>query len=287
MITGVSGFLGGHVFTMAEPRCNCMGTYFSATMPQVIPTWTQIDLSDFFQVFQLVSDFHPDVIIHTAANSNLDDCEQNPGKAQAANVEATANLVSIAGQVGARFIHLSTDMVFDGEGTMYHESEEENPLSVYGQTKLQSEMIVLKYKKSVVVRSALIYGRRKVGGSSFSMWIENNLRHSKAVPLYTDQYRSPILVDNLTEVLLELCDLDFTGILHAGGANRIDRFSFGQQLCKTLGYDAGLLQPISMEHHKFPAPRPRDVSLSIEKLQGVCKTPILSTEQGLDRMAAL
>jgi dTDP-4-dehydrorhamnose reductase len=284
LITGVSGFLGGHVFTQAESSFQCIGTYFSSASPQHIANWTRLDLRDFFKVYQLVSDFQPDVIIHAAANSNLDDCETHPEDAQAANVQATANLVSVAGQLDIRFIHVSTDMVFDGAGSLYKESDATNPLSVYGQTKLQSEQIVLKHENSVVVRSALIYGRRKIGGNSFSLWIENNLRQKKPTPLYTDQFRSPILAENLAELVLELCDSETTGIFHAGGGNRIDRYSFGQQMCDILGYDAALLRPVSMEDHNFAAPRPKDISLSIKKLEQICKTPILTTEQGLMRM---
>ena len=155
LITGVSGFLGGHVFTQAESSFQCIGTYFSSASPQHIANWTRLDLRDFFKVYQLVSDFQPDVIIHAAANSNLDDCETHPEDAQAANVQATANLVSVAGQLDIRFIHVSTDMVFDGAGSLYKESDATNPLSVYGQTKLQSEQIVLKHEKRDDIRKEL------------------------------------------------------------------------------------------------------------------------------------
>ena len=284
LITGVSGFLGGHIFSLAESRFQCQGTYYSSVAAQDISNWTRIDLCDFFQVFQLVSEFQPDVIIHTAANSNLDECEQNPESARATNVEATANLIGVATRQGARLIHLSSDMVFDSTGSLYTESDAPNPISVYGRTKLQSERIAQAHNNSVIVRAALIYGRRKFGGNSFSMWIENNLSQKRPTPLYTDQFRSPILAENLAEILLELCESDFTGILHAGGANRIDRFSFGRQLCDILGYDESLLQPISMHKHDHPAPRPQDVSLSVTKLAKVCTIPILSTEQGLIRL---
>lgn len=283
LITGVSGFLGGHLFAQADPEFHCLGTFYTYPHAHEIPNWVRIDLSNFFEVFQLLSDFQPDIIVHAAANSSLDDCEKNPGAAQAANVEATANLVSAAGHIGARFVHISTDMVFDGQGTMYRESDATNPLSVYARTKLQAEQVVLRYENSVVVRSALIYGRQKFGGSSFSMWIENNVRLGRRVSLYKDQFRSPILVDNLAELLLELCASDVTGIYHAGG-NRIDRFTFGRQLCDILGYDAALLQSCSMADQKHAAPRPRDVSLNSEKIQRVCATQILTIEQGIARM---
>jgi dTDP-4-dehydrorhamnose reductase len=284
IITGASGFLGGHIFSQAEKQYQCVGTFNNYSTAHNIPNWRQIDLCNFFDVFELITNIKPDVIMHSAANSNLDDCEKNPEHAQAANVLATGHLVSAARQVNARFIYVSTDMVFDGAGSLYKENDRTNPLSVYGQTKLQAEEVVQRFENSAIVRSALIYGRPKFGGSSFSMWMENRFHHNQIVPLYVDQFRSPILVDNLAEILLELCDSDFTGILHAGGANRIDRFSFGQQMCDIFGYETSLLQPTHMSDHTPLAARPRDVSLNIDKAISILKTNILTTEQGLHHL---
>lgn len=287
LITGASGFLGGHVFSQANSVFQCLGTYNTYSIPHDIANWWNIDLCTFFDVFELLSEFQPDIIIHTAANSNLDECEENPQKAQGDNVEMTAHLVGIAKQLDARFIHLSTDMVFDGAGTLYQENDKTNPISMYGQTKLQAEAVVQHLKNFVIVRAALIYGRPAFGGRCFSMWMENRLCGGLSVPLYTDQFRSPILVDNLAEILLELCESDFTGILHAGGSNRIDRFTFGTQLCDILGYDRNLLDPISMDDHNPAAPRPRDVSLNVDKAMSILRTDLLSTEEGLRRISKI
>ncbi len=284
LITGASGFLGGHIFSQADKRFQCLGTFNNFTGPGPFAKWAAIDLTTFHHVFTLIAEFQPDIIIHAAANSNLDDCEHNPENAHAVNVLATAHLVSAARQVNARFIYVSTDMVFDGAGSLYNEDDQTNPISVYGHTKLQAEKVVARLDNHVIVRSALIYGRPIFGGSSFSMWMEHRFQHNEKVPLYVDQFRSPVLVDNLAEILLELCDSKFTGALHIGGANRIDRFSFGQQMCQILGYDASLLQPTHMHDHTPCAPRPRDVSLNIDKAISILNTKILSTEHGLRRL---
>lgn len=283
-LTGASGFLGGHVFFQAQDRFQLLGTFLHNPSGHEIPNWTQIDLTNFFDVFELVMDFNPDVIIHTAANSNLDDCERNPDAAREANVQSTANLVGIAAQMGTRFIHLSTDMVFEGSASLYTEEDEPNPLSVYGKTKLQSERMVQRLNNSVIVRSALIYGRPQIGGSSFSMWMEDRLQNKVQVPLYRDQFRSPVLVDNLAEILLELCDSTFAGVLHLGSPNRVNRLTFGEQMCDIGGYDSNLLRSISMDDQDTAAPRPRDVSLNVSRAQSMLATKLLSTEHGLERM---
>lgn len=284
LITGASGFLGGHLMQQAAQDFQTLGVYWHHAPEGKSNNWIKTDVTDYFSVFELVLDFHPDVIIHAAANSRLDDCEEHPEKAKKQNIDATSHLSNMAAKVGARFIFISTDMVFDGKGSLYSEQDRANPISVYGKTKLEAEAIVQTKQNHVIVRSALIYGRPQYGGSSFFMWMENLLQEQQSVPLYTDQFRSPILVDNLAEILLELCLSEFTGLLHLGGANRIDRHSFGRQMCDIFGYDSSLLEPTSMSEHHPSAPRPRDVSLNIEKAMRILKTPILSTEQGLLRM---
>ncbi|NOY61208.1 MAG: sugar nucleotide-binding protein [Calditrichaeota bacterium] len=139
-------------------------------------------------------------------------------------------------------------------------------------------------KNHVIARAALIYGRSRGGGSSFSNWMEMRLRKNQTVPLYTDQFRTPIYAGNLAEMLLELAHSDFIGTLHLGGANRIDRYNFGLQLCSLGGYNPGLLQPTSMYDFQPLAPRPADVSFSIDKAKSVLTTKMLSTEEGLLRM---
>lgn len=232
-----------------------------------------------------IDDFCPDIILHTAANSNLDSCEQNPHAAERINVAATECLAQAAEARGARFIFISSDMVFDGETGFYSENDPVAPLAVYGKNKADAEKKVQYICRNyVIARAALIYGRPKGGGSSFSNWIEQRLTKNQAVPLYTDQFRTPIYVENLAEALLELAQSDFIGTLHLGGANRIDRYNFGLQLCSLGGYDACLLRPTSMHDFQPPARRPADVSLSIAKAKSVLTTKILDTREGLSHM---
>ncbi|MBN2354982.1 SDR family oxidoreductase [candidate division KSB1 bacterium] len=285
LITGASGFLGGHIWSLSRAQTITLGLYHQHVHADA--DLEPLNLTQERAVKKCLMRFEPDVIIHTAAHSNLDACEKNPQEAFAVNVEATHHLLYHSRKIGSRFIFLSTDMVFDGERGHYRETDPVSPLSVYGRNKTAAEKLVAETAENyVIVRAALIYGRRKLGGSSFSQWIENRLRHHQTVPLYVDQFRTPILVDNLAELLLELVDHPFIGILHCAGSNRIDRFTFGQQLCKIAGYDASLLQPASMMADHPPAPRPKDVSLCTNLAAGLLRTPLLSTEEGLQRMLA-
>jgi dTDP-4-dehydrorhamnose reductase len=179
-------------------------------------------------------------------------------------------------------------MVFDGRTGMYTETDPLSPLSVYGYTKAFAEKAILDTcPNSVVVRSALIYGDPNPGGGSFTVWLKHRLQSQQQAPLYTDQYRTPILVNNLARAIVELSENEMTGIVHFGGANRINRYEFGKQFCQVMGYSDRYLHPILMKEHQMTAPRPADVSLSIQKACSQLKTEFLDTKEGLMEMKTM
>jgi len=284
-ISGGSGFLGGHVFQQAKDQWQVLACYFNYKPENRGEDWVRLDLTDAKQVSSTLNTFRPDVIIHCAANSNLDECEKAPDLASAINVNSTEYLISAANDLGSRLIFVSSDMVFNGEKGNCRESVLVSPISVYGRTKVQSEELLIRHCNNyVIARAALIYGRAETGGSSFSMWIENQLRAGSPVSLYENQFRTPVLVNNLAEAILELAQNDYKGIIHLGGENRIDRLTFGRQLCAVAGYDEGLLKASSMYDSQPAAPRPADVSLNTDNAALVLNTRLLNTTDGLRRM---
>jgi dTDP-4-dehydrorhamnose reductase len=283
LLTGASGFLGGDLLEKAAARWSLTAISNKKHHPGTFP----LDLTHREACLAYVRAARPEVILHAAANANLDECERHPEAAIDINVTAVATLLEAANEVNARFILVSTDMVFDGSRGLYVESDVVHPLSVYGQTKVAAERLVMEAPGShLIARSALIYGRPRHNGSSFSQWIENRLQTGQMVPLYTDQFRSPIWVENLADMLLELADSEITGIVHCGGPDRIDRYAFALQLCRAAGYDAALLQPTSMHDTVSTAPRPVDVSLNISRASALLRTPSLDIQAGLGRMVA-
>ncbi|MBN2410984.1 SDR family oxidoreductase [candidate division KSB1 bacterium] len=284
-ITGAGGLLGGHVYRQAVIKWRVLAGYYRHKPENRGGDRIRFDLTDSEQVRDALNTFRPDVMIHCAASSNLDECEKNPATADEINVKSVEYLVSAANDLNSRLIFISSDMVFDGEKGNYRETDPVSPLSVYGRTKVRAEEALARdCKNYVIARAALIYGRPATGGSSFSMWIENRLKTGSPVSLYTDQFRTPVLADNLAEALLELAENDYTGVIHLGGANRIDRYTFGKQLCAAVGYDESLLRPGSMHDDSPAAPRPADVSLNTDRAASVLRTRLLNTTDGLRRM---
>ena len=285
LITGASGFVGGHIYHQARQQSKTCAIYHQNPPKEMSGEWRQVDLTDSSEMQHVLDDVAPDVIIHAAAVSNLDVCEESPDLANAVNVVTTARLAAYAREKAKRLIFISSDMVFDGSRGMYKETDETYPISVYGRSKLMAERAVISEKSNwVVVRTALVYGKPQTGGSSFSEWLERKLRRNEQAHLYYDQFRTPVWVDNLAEAILELAAGDFTGVIHLAGANRIDRFSFAKQYCLFGGFDDELLVAKSVHQDAHIAPRPVDVSLSVDKARSILKTRLLSTEEGLRRL---
>jgi dTDP-4-dehydrorhamnose reductase len=287
LITGASGFLGCYLRRTSPAAASTTALYHHHAIPSLPISAEALDLCDGPRLQHFLERLRPSLIIHAAANSNLDECEKQPDQARRLNVESTRLLADYAGRHHMRLIFISSDMVFDGRRGLYREDDSVNPISVYGQTKVEAETVVSELcSNHVIVRTALIYGRPNYGGQSFSHWLENRLRQGMPAPLFYDQFRTPIWVQDLAEAIWQLADSPFTGTIHLGGDNRIDRYQFGLELCRLAGYDASLLQRVSMNDVASPAPRPVDVSLATDLARTVLHRRLLTTVEGLARMVS-
>lgn len=285
LISGGTGFLGGHLIQKAGRCWDTHGTFFQTEPTQAGAGWHGLDLHDLRSIADLLRRLRPKVVIHTAALANLDYCERHPDQADAINCRATETLARICAQDSIRLIFISTDMVYDGARGNYLESDAAMPISVYGRSKVAAESALAQQGGNfVVARVALNYGRPAAHGTSFSEWLDQRLRSGQKVPLFTDQFRSPILVANLADLLLELADNDFVGTVNLGGPERIDRYAFGQKYCQIFGLDSTLLQPLAMASLPQDAPRPRDVSMNTARAQQLLKTRLLDIEAGISQL---
>ena len=140
-------------------------------------------------------------------------------------------------------------MVFDGEKGNYSETDTPEPVNFYGKTKLEGENICLKASSvCTVVRITLQYGWGNAVSSSFSDWLIKNLKDGKQAPLFTDQYRTPIELNEAAKIIVELAQMDLVNeTINIGGAERVSRFELGEILCSAAGYDKSLLQKITLD----------------------------------------
>ena len=235
----------------------------------------------------------PDIIINTAAITNVDYCEKFERNAFDVNVTGTKNIADIAEKLGSKLIHISTDAVFSGDKKFYVEEDKPNPISVYGKTKLESEKIVSKVNDSVILRPSVLFGwvpfeyvktideSRKT--MNFGLWVIDQLYKNNKISIVNDQINTPTLADNLAENIIEIIKKDLTGIFHLSGLSCISRLDFSKKIAKTFGYSDNLISSISSEKLKQIAPRTLESCLKCDKIvqNGV---NLLNIDQSIEKM---
>jgi dTDP-4-dehydrorhamnose reductase len=222
-------------------------------------------------------------VVHSAAASDPDACERDPESAFRINFEATRGLALLAREVGSRVIFISTDLVFDGAKGNYSEQDQPCPLGVYAASKLRAEAAILEAgDPDLVLRSALIYGFAGPVAKTFLGRMLETLAGGCRIHLFTDQRRSPVLVDDLARGIILAIEQDLSGLYHLGGAEAVSRYEFGQQACRVFGCNEELLVPASQEDFALPAPRPLDATLDSGKFARATGFVPCGVGEGLD-----
>ncbi len=281
LITGASGFLGGHLCRIAGQEGEVIGAYHAhqTLSPGTIPL--QLDLENAQALAAQLAEVKPDIVIHTAV-LQVDACEQNPELAKRVNVQAAHVIAEWCGCEQRRLVYISSDLVFEGTKGEYAETDPSNPVMLYGKTKLAAERAVLEYCPSAcVARLPLMYGFPAAGGSNFFLNMLTRLQHGERVPVFQDQYRTPGLVNNMAAAVWELAASNFRGVLHVAGATRCSRYDVARLVCRLGNLDEALLQPVSMFDIPALAPRPKDVSLICAMAKSVLQTKLIGVEEGL------
>lgn len=289
LITGGSGFLGGNLAVAASSAWNTYATChrFALDLPgvQAVPGF---DVRDRRAVQRTVEQIRPRVLIHAAAVASFDLCGRRPQLALDVNAQGTENVATAARRFGCRLLYLSTDLVFAGRKAFYSEEDPADPICRYGRTKLEGERAVASAAADhCILRVALVYGRSVNRARCFTETLIERLRAGQRVPLFTDEYRTPVYVGNLCQLLLEFSGRDdLQGLYHVGGNQRLSRAEFGRKLARVFGLDGSLIEPLSIGDHPFADNRPKDCSLSNARAANALRTEILSVEEGLGQMQA-
>jgi dTDP-4-dehydrorhamnose reductase len=284
LITGVSGFIGGHLFARPPADWEVWGTHLNSLMEAESARSLRVDLRDPAALQAVMRGVKPDLVIHAAAYSRVRFCEQAPTAAWETNTWVTTTLCEICLKQKARLIFLSSDMVFDGVKGAFSESDRPNPINFYGWTKLAAEKRVADLGDlAVIARTNLTYGQASRGGTSFSQEVIETIRAGKPYYLFADQHRSFISVQNLADCLWELAAGEFSGVIHLGGTESTDRYSFGLKLAQRARLDTQLLLPSSASTAGFDHGYPRNNTFDLTLASQVLKTRLLGLDEGLLR----
>ncbi|MGZ7136547.1 MAG: dTDP-4-dehydrorhamnose reductase, partial [Methanobacterium sp.] len=270
-VTGGSGLLGSK-FTRDYFNYDIIRTFNANPENKCI----SLNITDEKDTLNKIRSTNPDLVIHSAALTNVDFCEDHRREAFEINVKGTQNIVKACEKVGSKLIYVSTDFVFDGEKGMYEEGDKTNPLGYYALTKLQGEESVqnsvLDY---AITRVSVLYGWHR--RSNFVTWVIDELNAGNEINVVTDQYNSPTLADNVTEAIIKIFEKDKEGIYHTSGSERINRFDFAKNIAEVFNLDKGLINPIKSNKFVQKAKRPKDSSLCVEKAEKDLKMKMLNT----------
>jgi dTDP-4-dehydrorhamnose reductase len=213
-----------------------------------------------------ISAVNPNYVIHTAALSSVDRCEADPLLALHVNVELAANVAAACAKLNIGLVHVSTDHLFDGGKPLADEETPLSPMNRYGQSKAEAEQEVLAaHPESLLIRTNF-YGFGPPWRPSFSDVILDGLRAGRELGLFTDVYYSPLLLQDLIHVMLELMEGGYRGIFNVVGDQRLSKYEFGLLLAATFGLDPSPIKPVQIASMPHFVQRPKDMSLSNAKL---------------------
>ena len=268
LIIGGSGLVGSTLIQYVPANYDIHITINQNKINSDRVSMSRIDLlQDRSAITNLIEELSPDVVINTAALSNVDLCETNPKLADLFHVDITNDVCLACSKTDSKLVHFSTDAVFDGKlARKYTEDDIPNPVNYYGKTRLIAEKIVLdSSENNVILRTAVIYGWHM--RSRFTNWIIQSLQENKIVDPFTDQYNTPTLVDDLAKAILKIIEMDVSGLYHAVGKTCLSRYEFALLLANKFGLNRNLIQPVTCQQKKQDAPRPPRSCLDGSKLE--------------------
>lgn len=273
LITGSNGLLGQHLIKslLASATHEIIATgRGESRLPFERSGHFQyytVELTDGVAVNEFVLSHKPGLIIHAAAMTQPDPCEQNQVECWNNNVTATRFLVSAAESIGAKFIYISTDFVFDGMGGPYEETDTPNPVNYYGSSKLAAEKAVMESELAwAIVRTVLVYGNILVGNrSNIISWVKENLENNKPIKVVSDQRRTPTYVDDLVKGILLVIEKNATGIYHISGEEEMSPYDMAVAVAEHLHLDKTLMTEVNASTFTQPAQRPLKTGFIIAK----------------------
>lgn len=272
LIVGANGMLGQRIVHHLSPIPNVrvLAASIENAFCENHVDYAQVDLSKRESVKNLLYDFFPDVIINTAAFTNVDKCETERELAWKVNVKGVEYLSDTARIIDAHLIHLSTDYVFDGVKGPYAEDAKPRPISYYGRTKLASENAIrLNGTINTILRTNVLYGPVKYGRPDFVKWVINSLRDNMEIKIVTDQINNPTYIDDLVQGIIKVMETKKQGIFNIAGPEFLSRYEFSKRIAEFFGLNQGLIIPIRTEDLKQPAPRPLNSGLIISKAKNI------------------
>ncbi|MEO5911726.1 MAG: SDR family oxidoreductase [Pelobium sp.] len=271
LVTGSNGLLGQKLTEriLAKKDFELIATAKGKNRYTVVEgyTYAEMDIEDQQSIAEVIGKFSPDVVINTAAMTNVDTCETEREKCWALNVTAVDYLINACRENNCQLIHLSTDFIFDGLAGPYLEDATPSPVSFYGESKLAAE---LSLKQSdihfTILRTIIVYGIvNDMSRSNIVLWAKGALGKGDPINVVDDQWRMPTLAEDLAEICLLAAAKGAQGIYNASGKDMMSIIEMVNQVADFYGFDKSLIKPISSSSLNQVANRPVKTGFILDK----------------------
>lgn len=271
LITGSNGLLGQKLIDLILENKNfdllATSKGKNRYLKNIDFKYASMDITQSNEVASIINHYQPDVIINTAAITNVDICHTNHKLCWDVNVNAVASLIEACCKAKSQLIHISTDFIFDGLDGPYSETASPNPLSYYGQSKWAAEQLIIQSDiKWTILRTILVYGVVKnLSRSNIVLWAKNALQKGEAIHVVNDQWRTPTLAEDLATICILAVQKNAQGIYNASGKDKLSILELVLAVADFYGLDKGLIIPISSASLNQAAKRPAKTGYILDK----------------------
>jgi dTDP-4-dehydrorhamnose reductase len=285
LITGSNGLLGQKLIDLCVAKqIDFLATSSGANRYSVCPIhqYKTLDITDEQNIQEVLESYQPTHVIHTAAMTNVDQCELHPEACDLVNRQAVFMLAKYCQKHHIHLQLLSTDFVFDGQAGPYVETDVPNPLSVYARSKVEAEKILQQTEalSCSIVRTIIVYGQgEQLSRSNLILWAKEALLKGSPLQIVNDQFRAPTWADDLAWACVRICELDQTGIFHIAGPETLSIYQIVERVAAY--YQLSMLQvsKLSSSTLKQPAKRPPHTGFILDKARAVLGYEPLTLEQ--------
>jgi len=269
LVTGSNGLLGQKLTALLEndPGVSLIATARKPGAPLKHGVFNTLDVTLQSDVDQVMSSVKPDVVIHTAAMTQVDQCETDRDLCWLNNVTAVEYVAKACERHGAHLVHLSTDFIFDGTYGPLDETAKPNPISHYGHSKLAAEELVMKISTPwTIARTVLVYGVTKdQSRSNIILWVKKSLEEGKVIKVVTDQWRTPTLAEDLAKGCWLAASKKAKGVYNISGAETLTPYDIAIKTADFFGLDKSLIEKTDASSFRQAAARPARTGFIIEK----------------------
>lgn len=291
LVTGANGLLGYKLIQLlssqAEINTIATGRKKISGLPARVQFY-ELDVTDHDQTLDVLNKTKPEVVIHTAAMTQVDQCETERNLCWKANVTGVENVIEACEKNKIHLVHVSTDFIFDGTHGPLDERATPKPVNFYGESKLAGEQAVKKSKLQwAILRTVLVYGvTPDLGRSNIVLWVKKNLEEGKTINVVNDQWRTPTLAEDLAMGCYLAAAKKATGIYHISGEEMMTPFDIANQTAEFFTLNKSLIKPADSSTFKQPAMRPPKTGFIITKAKQELGYQPHTFKQGLALLAS-